>query len=48
MVWHQLSRAGFDVARCIVARLTKYMDIQGIIGGKPHRTTFRDKKQPCP
>ena len=24
------------------------MDIQGIIRGKPHRTTIPDKKQPCP
>jgi putative transposase len=26
----------------------KDMDIQGIIRGKPHRTTIPDKKQPCP
>ena len=47
-VWHQLRREGFDVARCTVARLMKDMDIQGIIRGKPHRTTIPDKKQPCP
>ncbi|MFC7706503.1 IS3 family transposase [Plastorhodobacter daqingensis] len=47
-IWHQLRREGFDVARCTVARLMKDMDIQGIIRGKPHRTTIPDKKQPCP
>nr|WP_313011937.1 IS3 family transposase [Brucella intermedia] len=47
-VWHQLRREGFDVARCTVARLMKEMGIQGIIRGKPHRTTIPDKKQPCP
>lgn len=47
-VWHQLRREGFDVARCTVARLMKGLDIQGIIRGKPHRTTIPDKKQPCP
>jgi transposase InsO family protein len=41
-VWHQLGRAGVDVARCTVARLMKEMGIQGIIRGKPH------KKVPCP
>jgi putative transposase len=47
-VWRQLVREGFDVARCTVARLMKDMDIQGIIRGKPHRTTIPDKKTPCP
>ena len=47
-VWHQLRREGCDVARCTVARLMKDMDIQGIIRGKPHRTTSPDKKWPCP
>ncbi|WP_246519962.1 IS3 family transposase, partial [Ancylobacter lacus] len=44
----QLGREGFDVARCTVARLMKSMGIQGIIRGKPHRTTIPDKKAPCP
>ena len=26
----------------------KVMGIQGVIRGKPHRTTIQDKKQPCP
>ena len=47
-VWRQLVREGFDVARCTVARLMKDMGIQGIIRGKPHRTTIPDKKAPCP
>jgi transposase InsO family protein len=47
-IWRQLRREGFDVARCTVARLMKAMDIQGIIRGKPHRTTIPDKKLPCP
>ncbi|OWJ80904.1 MULTISPECIES: IS3 family transposase [Paracoccaceae] len=47
-VWRQLGREGFDVARCTVQRLMKSMGIQGIIRGKPHRTTTQDKKAPCP
>jgi transposase InsO family protein len=47
-VWHQLRREGFNLARCTVARLMKDMGIQGIIQGKPHRTTIPDKKAPCP
>lgn len=47
-VWRQLSREGFNAARCTVARLMKDMGIQGIIRGKPHKTSVPDKKQPCP
>ena len=47
-VWRQLGREGFDVARCTVARLMKDMGLQGIIRGKPHRTTIPDKKASCP
>lgn len=47
-VWRQLRREGFDVARCTVARLMKAMGIQGVIRGKPHKTTIPDKKLPCP
>jgi transposase InsO family protein len=47
-VWRQLRREGFDVARCTVATLMKAMGIQGIIRGKPHRTTIPDKKLPRP
>ena len=47
-IWRQLRREGFDVARCTVARLMKVMGIQGIVRGKPHRTTIPDKRAPCP
>lgn len=47
-VCRQLVREGIDVARCTVARLMRDMGIQGIIRGKPHRTTIPDKKAPCP
>ena len=43
-----MRREGFDVARCTVARLMKVMGIQGIIRGKPQKTTILDKKLPCP
>lgn len=47
-VWRELDREGFAVARCTIARLMKGMGIQGIIRGKPHKTTVPDKKAPCP
>jgi putative transposase len=47
-VWRQLKREGFDVARCTVARLMRSMSLQGIIRGKPVRTTFSDKAAPSP
>ena len=47
-VWRQLRREGFDVARCTVARLMKTMGLQGVIRGKPVRTTVSDKAVPCP
>ena len=47
-VWRQLGREGITVARCTVTRLMKDMGLQGIIRGKPHRTTVPDKKAPCP
>jgi transposase InsO family protein len=47
-IWRQLNREGFDVARCTVGRLMKRMGLQGVIRGKPHRTTFSDKAAPCP
>lgn len=43
-VWRQLKREGFDVARCSVARLMRSMSLQGIIRGKPIRTTFSAKQ----
>jgi putative transposase len=47
-VWRQMRREGFDVARCTVARLMKSMGIEGIIRGKPVKTTIPDKAAPCP
>jgi putative transposase len=47
-VWRQLKREGFDAARCTVARLMRSMSLQGVIRGKPIRTTFSDKTAPSP
>jgi putative transposase len=47
-VWRQLKRERFDVARCTVARLMRVMGLEGVIRGKPIRTTFSDKAAPCP
>jgi putative transposase len=47
-VWRQLRREGFDVARCTVERLMRSMGLQGVIRGKPVRTTISDKSAPCP
>jgi len=47
-VWRQLQRQGFDVARCTVARLMRAMGLEGVIRGKPIRTTVSDKAAPCP
>ena len=47
-VWRQLQRESIDVARCTVARLMQNMGLQGVIRGKPVRTTIGDKAAPCP
>ncbi|MGY0575773.1 IS3 family transposase [Bradyrhizobium sp. RDM12] len=47
-VWRQLKREGFDVARCTVSRLMRDMGLQGVIRGKPVKTTISDKAAPCP
>ena len=47
-VWRQLKREGHDVARCTVARLMRTLGLQGVIRGKPVRTTISDKTAPCP
>ncbi|MET4121357.1 hypothetical protein ABIB84_008073 [Bradyrhizobium sp. JR1.1] len=47
-VWRQLKREGFDVARCTVSRLMQDMGLQGVIRGKPVKTTISDKAAPCP
>jgi transposase InsO family protein len=38
-VWRQLVREGFGVARCTVERLMADLGLQGVIRGKPVRTT---------
>ena len=43
-----MMREGFVVARCTVERLKREMGLQGIIRGKPVRTTDSDKAAPCP
>ena len=47
-VWRQMQREEFDVARCTVARLMRSMRLQGVIRGKPMRTTVSNKAAPCP
>ena len=47
-VWRQLGRKGVLVARCTVERLMGEMGLQGVIRGKPVRTTVSDKAAPCP
>jgi putative transposase len=47
-VWRQLRREGFTVARCSVERLMAELGLQGVIRGKPVRTTISDKAAPCP
>jgi transposase InsO family protein len=47
-VWRQPKREGFDVARRTVERLMQSMGLQGVIRGKPVRTTISDKSAPCP
>ena len=47
-VWRQLKREGFNVARCTVERLMRQLGLQGVIRGKPVRTTNSDKAAPCP
>lgn len=43
-----MQREGFDIARCTVERLMRESGLQGVIRGKPLRTTIREKAAPCP
>lgn len=43
-----MKREGFDIARGTVERLMKEMGLQGVIRGKPVRTTLSNKAAPCP
>ena len=47
-VWRQMQREGFAIARCTVERLMQSMGLQGVIRGKPVKTTVQDKAMPCP
>lgn len=47
-VWRQMRREGFPAARCTVERLMRELGLQGVIRGKPVRTTVSDKAAPCP
>lgn len=47
-VWRQMMREGFWIGRCTVERLMREMGLQGVIRGKPVRTTISDQAAPCP
>ena len=47
-VWRQMQREGFAVARCTVRRLMTRMGLQGVIRGRPVRTTVSNRAAPCP
>ena len=47
-VWRQMKREGFNVPRCMVERLMRGLGLQGVIRGKPIRTTISNKAAPCP
>lgn len=47
-VWRQMNREGFAVARCTVKRQMRESGLQGLIRGKPVRTTISNKDAPCP
>lgn len=47
-IWRQLIRDGESVARCTVERLMRVMGLQGVVRGKPVKTTVSDKAAPCP
>ena len=47
-VWKQLHRERIEAARCTVERLMRRLGIQGVVRGKPVRTTIPDPARPCP
>jgi putative transposase len=47
-VWRQLKRDAIVVARCTVERLMRLMGLQGVVRGKPARTTVSNRSTPCP
>ena len=46
-VWRQMNRESFAVARCTIERLMRDLGLQGVIRGKPVRTTISNKAAPC-
>jgi putative transposase len=47
-LWRQLQREGIGVARCTVERLMGELGLQGVVGGKPKRTTVADPQAQRP
>jgi putative transposase len=47
-VWRQLLREGLAVARCTVERLMRRIGLQGVVRGKPVKTTHSDQAATCP
>jgi putative transposase len=47
-VWRQLQREGIGVARCTVERLMGELGLQGVVRGKPKRTTVADPQAQRP
>src|SRR5690606_5700431 len=47
-VWRQLKREGIGAARCTVERLMRRLSLQGVVRGKPIKTTVSDRSMPCP
>jgi len=43
-----MNREGFAVARSTIKRLMRDLGLQGVIRGKPVRTTISDRSAPCP
>ena len=43
-----VNREGIAVARCTVERLMAGLGLQGVIRGKPIKTTIADRAAPCP
>ena len=47
-VWRQLKREGIAAARCTVERLMHGLGLQGVIRGRPKRTTVASDKDTRP
>ncbi len=45
-VWRKMQRESFDIARCTVERLMRDLGLQGVIRGKPVKTTVSDRAAP--